>query len=64
MHNVKGNVLRDQGYACAMPKLVELWRNTFSKHYNTTDPEAPFGVVTIAPNGDEGGLDIATMRWA
>lgn len=30
----------------------------------TTDPLAPFGVVTLAPSGGEGGADIQTMRWA
>ena len=30
----------------------------------TTDPNAPFGLVTLAPSGTEGGSDIGTMRWA
>ena len=30
----------------------------------TTDAEAPFGLVTLAPSGDEGGASIGTMRWA
>eukprot|EP00911_Craspedida_sp_UC1_P000800 UC1_evm1s612 len=30
----------------------------------TTDPLAPFGLVTLAPSGGEGGNDIGTMRWA
>ena len=30
----------------------------------TTDPVAPFGLVTLAPSGSEGGNDIGTMRWA
>eukprot|EP00729_Bicosta_minor_P010417 gene10417-25194_t len=30
----------------------------------TTDADAPFGIVTLAPSGTEGGSDIGTMRWA
>lgn len=28
------------------------------------DPVAPFGLVTLAPSGTEGGNDMGTMRWA
>ena len=28
------------------------------------DAEAPFGLVTLAPSGGEGGASIGTMRWA
>ena len=44
--------------------MVDLWRKTWSKTPGTTDPLAPFGIVTLASGGSEGGADIGGMRWS
>ena len=65
MHGVFGNSMRHQGYSCLMPALVKTWRALWSgAGAGTTDPQAPFGLLTLAPSGTEGGNDIGTMRWA
>ena len=45
-------------------KLVELWRKEWSIVPNTTDPNAPFGVVSLSPHDSEGANDMASFRWA
>jgi hypothetical protein len=52
------------GYSCLMPKLVEEWRRLWSTTPGTTDPLAPFGLVTLPNTGSEGGSDIGGMRWS
>jgi hypothetical protein len=52
------------GYSCLMPVLVNEWRTLWSRTPNTTDPLAPFGVVTLASSGSEGGSDLGSMRLA
>jgi len=52
------------GYACMMPKLVSLWRKEWSKLPNTTDPMAPFGIVSLSAHDSEGAKDMASFRWA
>ena len=47
-----------------MVALVRSWRKLWSASTGTTDPLAPFGLVTLAPSGTEGGNDMGTMRWA
>ena len=47
-----------------MQNLVADWRSYWSATAGTTDADAPFGIVTLAPSGTEGGSDIGTMRWA
>ena len=64
MGGQKGNVLEKTGYACAMKQLITGWRAAWSKTPGTTDPLAPFGVVTLASSGSEGGPDFGTMRIA
>jgi hypothetical protein len=44
--------------------LVKQWRELWSTTADTTPADAPFGLVTLAPSGTEGGSDIGTMRWA
>ena len=44
--------------------MVDLWRKTWSAVSGTTDPLAPFGIVTLASGGSEGGADIGGMRWS
>ena len=47
-----------------MVAMVDLWRKSWSKRPGTTDPLAPFGIVTLASGGSEGGSDIGGMRWS
>lgn len=64
MHGVMGNSAQHVGYGCQMPSLVSLWRNEWSAVPGTTDPLAPFGLVTLAAGTDEGGKDMGSMRWS
>ena len=64
MGGQKGNVIANTGYACAMRQLINGWRAAWSKTPGTTDPLAPFGVVTLASSGSEGGPNFGTMRIA
>ena len=48
----------------SMPVLVSEWRALWSRTPGTTDPMAPFGVVTLAASGNEGGADLGSMRLA
>ena len=64
MHGVKGNYLDKTGYACAMPALVQKWREEWSAEPGTTDANAPFGLVAIPSSGSEGGQNIGAMNWA
>jgi len=61
---VMGNSVQKVGYGCAMPAMVAAWREAWSKVPGTTDPLAPFGVVTLASGGSEGGTDIGGMRMS
>jgi hypothetical protein len=54
MHGWPGSSLASAGYGCMMERMVAEWRSIWSVEPNTTDPLAPFGVVTIAPSGSEG----------
>ena len=63
-HGTMGNSAQKVGYGCQMPALVALWRKQWSATPGTTDPLAPFGVVTLASGGSEGGSDIGGMRWS
>ena len=47
-----------------MRQLITGWRAAWSKVPGTTDPLAPFGVVTLASSGSEGGPNFGTMRIA
>lgn len=44
--------------------MIDFWRKSWSVTPGTTDPMAPFGVVTLASGGSEGGNDIGGMRWS
>ena len=63
-NGVMGNSAQGVGYGCEMPALVRVWRAAWSATPGTTDPLAPFGVVTLAAGGSEGGPDIGGMRWS
>eukprot|EP01052_Picozoa_sp_SAG31_P030514 SAG31_NODE_3134_length_4638_cov_2.457810_7_plen_103_part_00 len=48
-----------------MPKMVSAWREIWSATPGTTPPDAPFGIVTIAPSGSEGASEhLSAFRWA
>jgi hypothetical protein len=63
-HGTMGNSALKTGYGCQMPAMVDLWRKTWSAEPGTTDPLAPFGIITLASGGSEGGSDIGGMRWS
>lgn len=45
--------------------MVAEWRRLWSATAGTTDPLAPFGVVSLAAGGSEGHPDnMAGMRWS
>eukprot|EP01052_Picozoa_sp_SAG31_P026908 SAG31_NODE_2475_length_5641_cov_2.038434_3_plen_89_part_00 len=64
MGGTKGSAIAKVGYSCEQKALVDGWRNIWSKIPGTTDPMAPFGIVTLASSGSEGGADIGAMRLA
>lgn len=64
MGGVKGNADAKIGYSCEQKALVEGWRKVWSEVPGTTDPLAPFGIVTLASSGSEGGPDMGAMRLA
>ena len=64
MYSTFGNSLLKFGYSCLMPVLVSEWRALWSSTPGTTDPAAPFGVVTLASSGSEGGHNLGSMRLA
>lgn len=64
MGNVKGNSAANIGYACFQKVLVSGWRKVWSETVGTTDPMAPFGIVTLASSGSEGGPNMGPMRYA
>jgi hypothetical protein len=64
MYSTFGNSLLKTGYSCLMPVLVREWRALWSATPGTTDPLAPFGVVTLAASGSEGGHNLGSMRLA
>eukprot|EP00054_Salpingoeca_dolichothecata_P010607 m.59131 g.59131 ORF g.59131 m.59131 type:complete len:367 (+) comp19074_c0_seq1:1277-2377(+) len=64
MGGVKGNSAAKLGYACEQRLLIDGWRHIWSRVPNTTEPLAPFGVVTLASSGSEGGPNMGAMRQA
>lgn len=52
------------GYGCMMPSLVDLFRKAWSTEPGTTDPKAPFGIVSLSAHDSEGASDMASFRWA
>ena len=60
-----GSSLSNAGYGCMQQRMVAAWREIWSVSDGTTDPLAPFGLVTIAPSGAEGaGNHLSAFRWA
>ena len=64
MGGTKGSSTANVGYGCEQRNLVAGWRRVWSETPGTTDPLAPFGVVTLASSGSEGGPHMGAMRWA
>jgi len=65
MGAVKGNSAANVGYGCLQRALVKGWRAAWSStEPGTTDPNAPFGIVTLASSGSEGGPHMGAMRQA
>jgi hypothetical protein len=60
-----GSSLGSVGYGCMQSRMVAAWRDIWSVEAGTTDPTAPFGLVTIATSeGGEGAHHLAAFRWA
>jgi hypothetical protein len=66
MGNTKGNSDANVGYSCEQRELVAGWRRVWSETPGTTDPNAPFGIVTLADSGGEGapGAAMGEMHLA
>ncbi|CAB9528805.1 Sialate O-acetylesterase [Seminavis robusta] len=64
MYEVKGNSKHDVGYGCELKALIQSWRQAWSETSDTTPPDAPFGIVTLANSGGEGGPDMGSMLHA
>lgn len=64
MGGTKGNSIANVGYGCMQQQLIQGWRDIWSIVPNTTDKLAPFGIVTLASSGSEGGPNMGAMRWA
>lgn len=64
MMNTKGNSAVNVGYSCKQRQLVRGWRAVWSETAGTTEPMAPFGLVTLASSGSEGGPNMGAMRLA
>ena len=47
------------GYGCLMSELVKSWRSIWNQ-----GTDNPFGIVTLASSGNEGGRDMGAMRWS
>lgn len=65
-HGTMGSAAAGVGYSCLMETLVAQWRLLWSRTPNTTNPDAPFGIVTLASSGSEGasGHALGAMRLA
>jgi len=65
MGNLKGSAIENLGYSCEQRELIRGWRSIWSETAGTTDPVAPFGVVTLASSGAEGSdAAMGAMRIA
>eukprot|EP00493_Phyllostaurus_siculus_P022776 UN23110 len=64
MHEPKGNIKNNTGYACMFLKMKNQWQEYWSATPGTTEKEFGFGVVTLADGTSEGGPNMPEMRWA
>ena len=47
-----------------MPALVDEWRKAWSATPKTTDPLAPFGIVSLSQGDSEGNKGMGSFRWS
>lgn len=60
-----GSIEQKRGYACALQVMINSWRETWSLKPDTTSPDHPFGVFTLAAGTDEGHPEyMAPFRYA
>ena len=59
-----GSPLDHSGYACSLAAMIRDWRRYWTYDPGTTDALAPFGLVTIHPQGCEGNSQIGLLRHA
>ena len=52
------------GYGCMMPKLVELFRKTWTAGTGSAADALSFGIVSLSSHDSEGAQDMASFRWA
>jgi hypothetical protein len=52
------------GYGCMMPKLVELFRKTWTAGTGSAADALAFGIVSLSSHDSEGAQDMASFRWA
>eukprot|EP00040_Diaphanoeca_grandis_P010747 m.55043 g.55043 ORF g.55043 m.55043 type:complete len:828 (+) comp22015_c0_seq1:144-2627(+) len=65
MGGLKGSSLENLGYSCEQRELIRGWREVWSETPGTTDPMAPFGLVSLASSGAEGNdAAMGAMRVA
>lgn len=64
VHTFHGNSATKLGYGCAMPALVRAWREAWSATAGTTDPVAPFGLVSLSQGDSEGSPAMGSFRWS
>eukprot|EP00038_Savillea_parva_P008384 m.176574 g.176574 ORF g.176574 m.176574 type:complete len:812 (-) comp14199_c0_seq1:171-2606(-) len=65
MGALKGSAIENLGYSCEQRQLIYGWRQVWSRTPGTTDPHAPFGIVTLASSGAEGAdAAMGAMRIA
>ena len=63
MGGTYGNAAAGVGYGCEQLELVRGWRAAWSAVPNTTDPLAPFGLVTLASSGESKRLGGGGLLW-
>lgn len=54
VHFGAGSVIDHAGYACQQAAMISGWRKAFSAVPETTDPNFPFGITTLAGGCSEG----------
>eukprot|EP00035_Acanthoeca_spectabilis_P005246 m.111533 g.111533 ORF g.111533 m.111533 type:complete len:302 (+) comp12934_c0_seq2:665-1570(+) len=63
-HGIMGNVMDNSGYGCALPALINGWRNVWAPASSGPDQRL-FGIATLAAGGSEGATQhMAGMRWS
>ena len=65
-HDVMGSSLTSSGYGCAMPALVDSWREVWAPASSGPD-ERIFGIATLAgggPAAEGSNQNMAGMRWS